>query len=525
MNQEQFYNQEMLEAVLKGLGESICIIGKDLTIQWVNSEFEKHGGSLDQIKGKVCFATFYHRESECIECPTRKAFQTGEVIRAIQIGYDNRIYEVTASPIRNKNDEILYVVELTRDITEKRMLQEKLQASNENLAQRINELKGLYSLSTEAMKVTQEKRIYKELTRIAVEALPGKSILTIIAADSYSDQGFTIESYFSSMKRGNNSIIDKYSEILKSLDQYDDLSEDNLERIFSKINSNILKGTVHIPIEIQDKVEAIFSVFLFDGNSFNDDEKNFLHELSKQLYFVLQRRYLERQIVQSAKLAAAGELTATIAHEIRNPLYGIKSCLEILSSDYPAIDEELNNILNLSMEEVNRITGLLNQLLTFCKVAEEKMERVNINDLIKDILIISSNRFKNHSISVERFFDLIPEMEVSPNLIKQVFLNIINNAIDAMPKGGELKISTSLKKKHVLISFSDTGKGIAENRLDKIFQPFYTTKKEVHGVGLGLSVSYGIIKRHNGEIKVSSNVKNGTVFTIILPVKQDKSHE
>jgi|GEM_PF-5646457 len=520
MSQELFNNKDMLEAVLRGLGESICVIGKDLTIQWVNKEFEKHGGTLDQIKGKRCFTAFYNRESECVECPTRKAFQKGEVIRAIQKGYDNRIYEVTASPIRNQSDEILYVVELTRDITEKRMLQEKLQASNENLAQRINELNGLYSLSTEAMAITQEKKIYKEINRIAVDTFPGKTILSVISADSYSDKGFVIENYFSSLKKINTHIIEKYSRILKSLDQYGDITEENLKKIFSSIDFPSIKESIHIPIEIQDKVEAILSIFVFDGSSINDDENNFLHELSKQLYFVLQRRYLERQIVQSAKLATAGELTATIAHEIRNPLYGIKSCLEILSSDYPNIDQELRHLLKLSMDEVNRITGLLNQLLTFCKVTQEKMELVNINDLLKDILVISSNRFRNHSINVNQELGPVPDIEVSPNQIKQVFLNIINNAIDAMPKGGNLNICTAFKKKHLWISFSDSGMGIAENRLEKIFHPFYTTKNEVHGVGLGLSVSYGIIKRHNGQIQVNSNIKTGTVFTIILPERQ-----
>lgn len=521
--QSTHYQQKpFLEAILKCLGESICVIDRNLTIQWVNEAFEKHGGSLDQIKGRHCYQAFYHRLAECIDCPTLKAFKTGQIIRTIQLGYDQRIYEVTASPIKSNDGTINYVVELTRDITEKKILEEDLRTANKNLSARIRELNSLYALSTHGMSSDEDSTFFKNLTSVTSQTFSHLKSIAILCLDIHSDEKLRIESYSATEKVPDiSSIIQAYENIISKIEVFavDNLIE-NIDTIFEPMYSAGVRFGMHTPVVIHDKIDAILSLLICDENTIPQASKDFLQEAAKQLHFVLQRSRLEQQLVQSARLATAGELTAGIAHEINNPLYGIKNCIEMIKDSCTCTDDELKQMMNLSLDEIHRIIDLLHKFLTFCSVSEEKTSSIDINGLMKDILLLNHSKFKQNDITVETSFGHLPYIEASPNSIKQVFLNLINNAVDAMSEGGLLKIMTEKKQKHIRVFITDTGVGIAPSRIDKIFQPLYTTKSDVHGVGLGLSVSYGIVKRHHGDISVKSQLNKGSVFIITLPIRQ-----
>jgi len=162
---------------------------------------------------------------------------------------------------------------------------------------------------------------------------------------------------------------------------------------------------------------------------------------------------------------------------------------------------------------------MLRNMLSFSKPEEEKRRPVKINELVEGILLVMEKQMKEANIKMETHFDDgIPEVMASTNQMRQVMLNMFKNAKEAMPKGGTLTVITNREDNKVLIRIQDTGIGIPEAIKDKIFDAFFTTKQKVKGVGLGLSVCYGIIKDHGGEITVESEPEKGTTFTIRLPI-------
>jgi two-component system NtrC family sensor kinase len=228
---------------------------------------------------------------------------------------------------------------------------------------------------------------------------------------------------------------------------------------------------------------------------------------------------IQQALLQSEKLAAMGRLTSQIAHELNNPIYGIMNTLELLKTEIPP-ESKRRRILELSLSEIQRLSEMLRNMLSFSKPEEEKRRPIKIDELIEGILLVMEKQMKESNIQVETSFDPdIPEIMASTNQMRQVMLNLFKNAKEAMPKGGTLFVRTRQEDNKVFIHIQDTGMGIPEEIRDKIFEAFFTTKQKVKGVGLGLSVCYGIIKDHGGEIEVESEKDKGTTFTISLPIE------
>jgi PAS domain S-box-containing protein len=241
-------------------------------------------------------------------------------------------------------------------------------------------------------------------------------------------------------------------------------------------------------------------------------------DLRERLGIERELQKMQEALLQSEKLAAMGRLTSQIAHELNNPIYGIMNTLELLKTEIPP-ESKRRRILELSLSEIQRLSEMLRNMLSFSKPEEEKRRPVKIDELIEGILLVLEKQMKESNIQVQASFDPdTPEIMASTNQMRQVMLNILKNAKEAMPKGGTLFVRTSKKDHRVLIHIQDTGIGIPEEIKDKIFDAFFTTKQKVKGVGLGLSVCYGIIKDHGGEIKVESEPEKGTTFTISLPM-------
>lgn len=240
-------------------------------------------------------------------------------------------------------------------------------------------------------------------------------------------------------------------------------------------------------------------------------------DLSERLAIERQLRQTQKQLMQSEKLAAMGRLTSQIAHELNNPLYGIMNTLELLKTEI-STKSKRRKILEMSISETQRLSDLLRKMLSLSKPDQEERRSVNLNMVLEEILLLHEKQFSENSIRIITFLanELAP-VYASQNQLRQVFLNMLVNAMDAMPEGGLLKVETATDAGNVLITISDTGTGIRSEHLNKIFDAFFTTKDSVKGVGLGLSVCYGVIKEHNGEITVQSRIDKGTAFTIILP--------
>ena len=240
-------------------------------------------------------------------------------------------------------------------------------------------------------------------------------------------------------------------------------------------------------------------------------------DLQERLEMEAKLRNTQEQLLQSEKLAAMGRLTSQIAHELNNPLYGIMNTLELLKTEVPP-QSKRRKILEMALSETVRLSDLLRKMLSFSKPDEEQKQPVDVNVVLDEILLLVRKQLNENSIKISTSWEEDPaKVYASKNQLRQVFLNLISNARDAMPEGGTLTIKTKSNRDHILVEVIDSGMGIREEHLDKIFDAFFTTKEGVKGVGLGLSVCYGFIKEHGGDLKVSSKRNEGTAFTIILP--------
>jgi len=232
---------------------------------------------------------------------------------------------------------------------------------------------------------------------------------------------------------------------------------------------------------------------------------------------------MRKQLMQSERLSAMGRMASQLAHELNNPIYGIMNCLELLKDVVPR-DHEKRKYLEAAYNECKRTSGLLIKMLKFFKPDDEQKGPTDVNKLLEETLVFYEKQFKNLNVGVvtELARDL-PTMIAVGSHLKQVFINMIINANTAMPHGGKLTISSRFNREDncILVTIEDTGIGIPPQNLERIFDAFFTTKKEVKGVGLGLSICFGLIKEHGGKIDVTSQVGKGTAFKICLPVNSN----
>lgn len=267
----------------------------------------------------------------------------------------------------------------------------------------------------------------------------------------------------------------------------------------------------------------------------------------------------QTQLVQSEKMAALGQIAAGVAHEINNPVGFVTSNLatlteyiaifkkllarhedlaaavqagdvarqhEILAQieairsadDLPYVVQDVDHLLAESVEGTTRVKEIVQGLRSFARLDESELKEANINDGIEATLRMIWNELK-YKCQVHKKLGQLPSIRCYPGQLNQVLLNLLVNAAQAIPEQGEITIETEATDKHIVIQISDTGTGIAPEHLSKLFTPFFTTKPVGHGTGLGLSVSYGIVQKHNGTIEAQSEVGKGTTFIIRLPIE------
>ncbi len=229
---------------------------------------------------------------------------------------------------------------------------------------------------------------------------------------------------------------------------------------------------------------------------------------------------------RTEQMAVIGELAAGLAHEIKNPLAGINVSMDVLSKE-PAIVEEDRAIMLKVVDEIKRIEFLIKDLLNFAKPPKPRLMTVDVNDILDKTITfslqhpsISSNSSKTINV-LKEFDEHLPEVMADSMQMQQIFLNLMLNAIDAMPDGGTLTVNTYCNTAgSIQIDISDTGRGIDERLTDKIFQPFFTSKPK--GTGLGLAITKRLIEQHGGTISVRNNPGRGVMFRISLSVKQEE---
>ncbi|NIO28648.1 MAG: HAMP domain-containing protein [Candidatus Latescibacteria bacterium] len=227
----------------------------------------------------------------------------------------------------------------------------------------------------------------------------------------------------------------------------------------------------------------------------------------------------EEQLISSSKMAAVGNLTAGIAHELNNPLNNISLTTEALIDEFDKWSREKKlEMLNVIFSQVERAGATVANLLDFTRRDEISFEELSINEIMNRTLRLVGNEISLSNVQLElELGKNLPRVKGNADNLQQVFLNLLLNAIQAMPDGGKLRVKSYVEDNSLKLDVSDTGIGITRENLDKVFDPFFTTKEVGKGTGLGLSVSYGIIKKHRGVIAVESEVGKGTTFSITLP--------
>jgi signal transduction histidine kinase len=233
------------------------------------------------------------------------------------------------------------------------------------------------------------------------------------------------------------------------------------------------------------------------------------------------QRSAENRLVQAAKLAAVGEMAAGIAHELNNPLTSVTGFAELALDDIPE-ESETRKDLEIVMREAVRARDVVRRLLDFARQTESERARASLNEVVDDVVALSRHLIRTSGVTLKLDLEKnLPWVLVDVNQMKQVLLNLIHNALQAMPAGGEMIIATASTYRDardwIIVSVCDTGVGIPKLDQARIFEPFYTTKGNQGGTGLGLSVTYGIITDHGGQIDVESQPGSGSKFTVWLP--------
>jgi PAS domain S-box-containing protein len=234
---------------------------------------------------------------------------------------------------------------------------------------------------------------------------------------------------------------------------------------------------------------------------------------------ISEKKLLQDQLQQAQKMEVIEQLSASMAHEFGNPLIGVQWHLKYLARS-PHLDDETHKMTRVAIEECKRMRLLLSDFQSFSKKSSGRNESVNINALLDNCLIFYKKYLKDHKIKVVRRYDeSVPRIAAIKDQISQVFVNLLLNAVEAMEEeGGELLIFTENQGHCVAVKVQDTGSGIVAANLERIFEPFFSTKSEVVGTGLGLYVSYAIVQRHQGDIRIDSQPGQGSTFTVTLPV-------
>ena len=306
-----------------------------------------------------------------------------------------------------------------------------------------------------------------------------------------------------------------------------------------------VRSWLGVPLLAGGEVIGLYSMDKAEPGFFTREHQQLAEALAAQAAVAVQNALLlqaereqfhrlqqsQAQLIQAEKMGALGRLVASIAHEINNPIQAMKGCLTLTTEELDGDQdrESVDLYLGIIQSELDRVATIVRNLRDFYRPGRASMQPSDLHEILESVLKLAGKQLQQSDIVVKRtWFEDLPLVLANPDHLKQVFLNLVLNAIDSMPDGGTLNVRTAvdewqLQQNHrptpvARIEFNDTGIGMSPEVSSRLFEPFFTTKE--HGSGLGLSISYSIIEAHNGEITVSSQVGVGTTFTILLPVTE-----
>lgn len=478
--------KDKLENIILSAGEGIVVADAENKVVMINPIAEKIlGVTMDSIKGKPIFPC--HKEPDKVQ----KLLQLkGTLPMSITVSIGLKIVEINVTTIKS-DKKMIGSMMVMRDVTRVKHMEEELKRHSERLEKIVSErtkeiketkeyLESLLENANDVIYTLNEKGIFTYVNqKIAIwgyekEELIGKPFYSLVAPE---DPMNGMEWLDRMDPTCETRIRDKDGELRDVL-----------------IRTSLLKG---------DK--GSLTGYLGIATDITDQKK------------------IEEQMMRTEKLAAVGQLSMGVAHEINNPLSGMLNCVRTLSEE--GENETLRErYLDLLEKGLKRIESVVKQLLGFSKEQKFEFAPYNIDDLVMDTLRLIEHKIEKENIKLHLSLDCKTRKYLLPvNHLQQVVLNIVINAIQAMPQGGNLTLKSYENKKHSFVEISDTGDGIPRENLKRIFDPFFTTKDVGMGTGLGLYLSYGIIKRIGGDIEVESEAGRGSTFRLIIPHKREVS--
>lgn len=292
-----------------------------------------------------------------------------------------------------------------------------------------------------------------------------------------------------------------------------DLKKNEFKEVVKHLNS-IISG------ELESFVGKSSTSYKFNNKSYKIwiyPLKNYNHKIEGAVIIIediTKMHKLEEEVRRSDKLSSIGVMASGVAHEIRNPLGIVKTIAQTIKSGNSLASSDLEGI-NIIIEEVDRANSVIKEILDFTKIESGILGENNVYELIEDVKKITDNYSKDKNVEIINLIDSSIKLRIDISKMKQVFMNLIFNAIDAMPNGGKVIIRSILSDEKVFLEVSDNGLGIKEEDIKKVFDPFFTTREV--GTGLGLSITYKIVKDHNASIQVKSEWNKGSTFVIEMP--------
>lgn len=469
-----------LETLFDGIDEEIMVLGADYRVLNVNRSFlERHGIDKEEAIGKKCYEVTYRAEKPCDQenrlCPLRRAAETGKRVEVTHRRNDGK--SGTKEMIRIMYPLIVgdgapeYFIEISRDVTEYRRLIRKLQASEKKFRTILDTATDAILSIDEDQKIVLFNNAAQRIFGYTRREILGKD-LNVLVPPQYGDHHRFVKHFL----------------------------ENRVPRVMGKNLSltALRKNGEEFPIEL-----GLSYLKMDQGITFTA----IIRDVSTQ-------KKLEENLLRSERLAAVGQAVAHVAHEIKNPLMIIGGFSHQIRNNLD--DQKAVQKLDMIYDEISRLEKLVANLGDFTKEYRLVKRATDINSVIRDVLKIMAEIYQPEKYSFrEELSSHLEEIPCDPDKLKQVFMNIIANGIEAMEEGGSITISTANLPGAVEIRIRDSGIGIEKNKLLHIFEPFYTTREK--GSGLGLAISYKIVEAHKGDIWAQSNPGEGATFVIRLP--------
>lgn len=357
------------------------------------------------------------------------------------------------------------------------------------------------SLKLQVMKRTEELSISKDKLRMTFDSITN---LLIVVDNNYN------------VTDANSSFLDLIKEKKENITGKN-LSELCNNEISDEVNK-ILKTTFTTQTNQTREINYENKVYEVKTYPFKKNQLE-LNKVIVMIEDVSNERMLEKQILHSSKMAAVGQLAAGVAHEIRNPLGLIRNYTYILYKKIKTDDKTINKSIKIIEESVERSSNIIDNLLNFSRIFDDKWQTTNIKEFIEKIIRLEEGFMEKKKIDCIIDCDESLNILINRESLKHIIINLIVNAVDAMPNGGVLTLSAKEEKNTFIFTCEDTGIGISKKDIESIFNPFYTKKVNGKGTGLGLYVVYNETQKHGGKITVSSELNVGTKFTLSLPIK------